>query len=98
MRRRTQLLVGSVLTTVGVAGLVGTASLAPVPLHAAAPSAEGQAGTDQMMQAVRGVDAVNGMHAMPGAEDMVQACSAMMRARDPMKPPTGDRDMMGERP
>jgi hypothetical protein len=51
-----------------------------------------------MMQAVRGVDAVNGMHAMPGAEDMVQACSAMMRARDPMKPPTGDRDMMGERP
>lgn len=96
MRRRMQLAVGSVLATIGAAGLIWTASLSRAGPEPAATS-QGHEGMHRMMDAMHGPDAVNRMHGMPGGEEMMRACWEMMRAVDGMEPMMGGPGMMGDK-
>lgn len=74
--RIAQAATGAIMATVGVAGFAGTVS-GPA---AAASTDETSHDMRRMMEAVHGEDAVERMHQVEGADEMMDQCGAMMDA------------------
>ncbi|MGH2664091.1 MAG: hypothetical protein ACRDH8_15090 [Actinomycetota bacterium] len=81
MRRTTQALVGAMLLVAGILGLVSTATWGA---SASARARDYHGWMDRMMEAVHGPETVARMHRIPGAEEMMDRCGAMMAMMDGM--------------
>lgn len=81
MRRTTQALVGAVLLVVGILGLVSNATWGA---SASARAQDYHGWMDRMMEAMPGPEGVARMHRIPGAEEMMDRCGAMMAMMDGM--------------
>jgi hypothetical protein len=79
MRRRTQVVVGSALATIGMAALVWAGSLSQAAPERGGTPREHEEGMHGTTDAMDGPDDVNPMHGVPGGEAMRERCADMMR-------------------
>ena len=78
MQRRPRIVIGAVLI---VAGLIGVLALGTAfPASARPGSVATHETMNQMMDVMQGSGTVDRMHAIPGAEEMMAQCAALMAA------------------
>ena len=78
MSRRARIVLGAVLTLVGLAGTLALGPATPVIAQTEGSSAEIHETMDAMMDAMHGPGTTERMHQVPGAEEMMEQCAAMM--------------------
>lgn len=85
MQKRPRIVIGAILI---VAGLIGAFALGPAFPASAQPSSVATHETmHQMMDVMHGFGTVDRMHAIPGAEEMMTQCAALMAASGGMMSP-----------
>ncbi len=80
MSHSARIALGALLTAVGLAGTLALGPAIPVTAQSASSPAEIHETMDTMMDAMHGPGTADRMHQVPGAEEMMDQCAAMMAA------------------
>lgn len=80
MSRRSRIALGTLITMVGLAGMLAFWPATLVTAQPAAEVSEVHETIDAMMDAMHGPGTAERMHQVPGGEEMMEECAGMMAA------------------